>query len=234
MPRGPLHARRAGPERRRADRPKAGDQRPCPFCRVAVMVFDERYPLDGAGAPAWACEDPQCGYRTPVRPDAFARPVPSKSLVRSAKELQAAARRTAMKGRTRKIQSRMTINRTAELIDKSKREDDRSRRQPLASGDSPLWIDTDSTGKIIGWSADGAALTGYSDRSLGGRLLPVMFVEDRPTSRQFEHAMIGIPVERIARFRPRERRAVPVVYRIALSPRSTDRDPVLRWTFERV
>lgn len=55
------------PERRRGNRPKTGDVRACPRCRLGEIEFNERYRVDGQTIPAWLCDNAQCGYRELVR-----------------------------------------------------------------------------------------------------------------------------------------------------------------------
>lgn len=97
-----------------------------------------------------------------------------------------------------------------------------------------LWIDTDHQGRILEASAAAlSALLGYSARTVQGRLLPIMLLDNRPNDTHFHHVMLGHPVDREGTIRPREQRGVRVCYRIVLAPNSTDRAPVLRWTFHR-
>src|SRR5689334_6612637 len=49
-------------ERRAPSRPRAGDRQPCPFCRAALMQFQER-DADNDMRAGWYCVEPTCGYR---------------------------------------------------------------------------------------------------------------------------------------------------------------------------
>lgn len=83
------------PERRRGDRPKTGDVRACPRCRVGEIEFNERYRVDGQTIPAWLCDNAQCGYRELVR-------VPTTAAAKSrrrARAIRADAQRLAMRVR---------------------------------------------------------------------------------------------------------------------------------------
>jgi hypothetical protein len=74
------------------------------------MVFQEQYSPHG---PAWVCQNPDCGYRQ------FLRPLPSAAeLIRASKEIQADARRTAMKSRAKAQQATRRIARTNKVIQK--------------------------------------------------------------------------------------------------------------------
>ena len=100
---------------------------------------------------------------------------------------------------------------------------------------SDLWIDTDHQGRILDGSTEAlSTLLGYTTRSAPGRLLPIMLLDNRPNDTHFHHVMLGHPIDRDGTIRPREQRGVRVCYRIALAPDSTDRRPILRWTFERL
>jgi PAS domain-containing protein len=104
----------------------------------------------------------------------------------------------------------------------------------MSTTESPLWIDTDSEGRILQCSPAALELIGYTKRSAPRRLLPILFLDRRPTLTTLLHALLGRPVEREGTIRPRgEQRAVHVRYRIALAPESTRSRPVLRWTFQR-
>jgi PAS domain-containing protein len=94
-----------------------------------------------------------------------------------------------------------------------------------------FWIETTALGDIVAWSDSGPASLGYSARTLGGRSLIVMFVQNRPQPSMLAPALMGHPIEREGRLRPKDRRAVDVVYRIERVDDSRDGQPVLRWTF---
>lgn len=107
----------------------------------------------------------------------------------------------------------------------------RTHANPSASD---LWIDTDQEGRILEASAEAlSTLLGYGARNAQGHLLPIMLLDHRPNDTHFHQVMLGHPVEREGLIRPRDQRGVRVGYRIALAPDSTDRRPILRWTFQR-
>jgi hypothetical protein len=95
----------------------------------------------------------------------------------------------------------------------------------------PFWIDTTLDGEIVGWSENGPPALGFSSRHLAGRSLITMFICDRPSPSTLDHVVLGHPVERSGQFRPKDRRAVPITYRIERVSDSRDGQPVLRWTF---
>lgn len=97
-----------------------------------------------------------------------------------------------------------------------------------------LCFDTDQFGAIIAWTEEALRLIRYEAKGAAGRSLALFFGYDRPGTDQFEHVLRGHPIERDGVIRPRERRPVPVRYRIELAPDSTDRFPILRWTFGRL
>lgn len=72
------------------------------------MVLQEQYSPNG---PAWVCQNPDCGYRQ------FLRPLPpADELIRAPKEVQADARRTAMKARAKAELASRHITRTDERL----------------------------------------------------------------------------------------------------------------------
>jgi PAS domain-containing protein len=194
------------------------------------MRFDERHPFERQNAPAWVCTNPACGYRTMVRKRdslSAAPPSPSvaraRSLTREVKSVRARARREAMKSRAHVDRAHRIIQKATEFLDATKQTSIRD-----------VWIDTDPTGIVIQSSREAVFLTGYSSRFLRGRLLPILFVDDRPRPAEFRLVALGHPIERAGWMRPKERRAIHVAYRIALAPDSTDRSPIFRWTFQRI
>jgi len=216
---------RSGSERRGANRPTDGDVRPCPFCRAGAMTFFERSAVDGQDGPLWICTSPQCGYRTAVRESSelilAERETNARVRAHGRKQqsdLQARARRAAMKSRAR-------IARAERLIDKASK--------ALEPCGQEIWIETDGEGRVTGSSPAAVLFTGYSPRSLQGRELPIMFIKERPGPTQLRHVMLGHPVERDSWIRPRERRAVHVRYRIELI-QADGSNPTLRWTLERL
>jgi hypothetical protein len=85
------------------------------------MVFKERHRFGADLAPAWVCQNPGCGYRNVVR-----LPTPvvesSAALVRSAKAVEAKARRTAMQARAHVARTKRRMDSQEVLSrDKSKK-----------------------------------------------------------------------------------------------------------------
>lgn len=97
-----------------------------------------------------------------------------------------------------------------------------------------LWFETEHDGAIIDWSPEALSLLGYRAKAAPGRLLPVLFIEDRPNAEHLTRVMLGHPVDRVGTIRPRERRGVRVQYRIELAADSTKERPILRWSFQRI
>jgi hypothetical protein len=62
--------------------------------------------------------------------------------------------------------------------------------------------------------------------------LIVMFAQDRPLPWMLEGVVMGHTIDREGQLRPKDRKAVKVVYRIERVD-SRDGQPVLRWTFVR-
>jgi hypothetical protein len=156
----------------------------------------------------------------------------ARSLTREVKTVRARARREAMKSRAHVDRAHRIIQKATEFLDAQKATEflDAARQRSIRD----VWIDTDPTGIVIESSRDAVFLTGYSSRFLRGRLLPILFVDDRPRPAEFRLVALGHPIERAGWMRPKERRAIHVAYRIALAPDSTDRSPIFRWTFQRI
>lgn len=115
-----------------------------------------------------------------------------------------------------------------------------ARRATLKSAATPppteistTWVETDQEGRILRCAPAASNLLGYSERAATGRLLPILFLDNRPTDAHFQRVMLGHPVDRVGLFRPREQRSIRVVYRIELAPHSRDDYPILRWTLAR-
>ncbi len=100
--RRPSHVRQQ--DRRTSGRPRAGEARPCPYCRAGSLVFTETYRWAGHVGPAWACENPECEYRQFVR----ALPAPVE-IIKFSKAVQAGARRAAMKARAQTDRAKQQI-----------------------------------------------------------------------------------------------------------------------------
>ena len=97
------------------------------------------------------------------------------------------------------------------------------------SAELDTWIDTDIDGRIVNWADEAPALVGYKNPA--GQLLPMFITQNRPSVDQLTYALRGHVVEREAVMFPRNRRSIVVRYRIELSSESSDRRPILRWTF---
>ena len=95
---------------------------------------------------------------------------------------------------------------------------------------SPVWIDTDFAGFIIGWHPAGPALVGYSAQHMKQRDLALVFIADRPQRDVLKRAM-QMPVDFDAVIRPRDHRGVRVRCRIEPSPVGSASFSSLRWTF---
>lgn len=81
-------------DRRGRYRPSNGDRKVCPCCAHHSLEFSDRYRLAGpdgvvASTPAWACDQPGCGYGEPVRGESAARHEQrvSRSIARAALRL---------------------------------------------------------------------------------------------------------------------------------------------------
>ena len=97
-----------------------------------------------------------------------------------------------------------------------------------------LWIDTDQNGLILDWSPEALTLVGYAAKSARFRVLALSLLGDRPPPGRLARVLLGHPFEHEGAIRPRDRRAIAIRYRIAVAPHSSDAQPVLRWTFERI
>jgi PAS domain-containing protein len=97
---------------------------------------------------------------------------------------------------------------------------------------SDIWITTDAAGFVLDCSDAAVELTGYSVRGARGRELPNMFVQDRPRLAELLTAAQGEVVDRVATFRPNDRKAIPVRFRLTRDEGPPGAPIVLRWTFE--
>jgi hypothetical protein len=103
----------------------------------------------------------------------------------------------------------------------------------MSTPSAVLWIETDHNGVIVGWAADILRLTGYSARSMYGRLLNIMFMEDSPAGGECGRDMTVDPDERQGLIRSRDDRATRVRYRSEPAPHSSDMSRIItRWTFD--
>lgn len=98
-------------ERRRVGRPRNGDLRPCEKCG-GVLEFNERYRAEGHVVPAWICDNASCRSRELVRLEAMAVDA-LRRLIRESSQVQASAKRTMLKARSRDQTSRKRVARSA-------------------------------------------------------------------------------------------------------------------------
>jgi len=99
-----------------------------------------------------------------------------------------------------------------------------------AVGDD-VWIVTDAAGFVQDCSPAAVRLVGYTARGARGRELPNMFVSHRPRLNELLSAAQGITIERHAAFRPNDRKALPVHFRVERGEVLPDGQITLRWTF---
>jgi PAS domain-containing protein len=95
-----------------------------------------------------------------------------------------------------------------------------------------IWITTDAAGFVLGCSPAALEMLGYSARGARGRELSNMFIRERPRLTELLHAAQGGTVEREADFRPNDRKAVRVRFRITLAERLPGGAVTLLWTFD--
>jgi hypothetical protein len=103
--------------------------------------------------------------------------------------------------------------------------------QPIDSIADDVWILTDAAGFVQTCSPAAVALVGYSARGARGRELPNMFVGQRPRLSELLSAAQGTTIERDATFRPNDRKALRVHFRVERADPSPDGQILLRWTF---
>ena len=94
-----------------------------------------------------------------------------------------------------------------------------------------IWITTDAAGFVLGCSPAALQMLGYSARGARGRQLPNMFIRERPRLAELLQACQGEPVEREAVFRPNDRKAIPVRFRVTHGERMPGGGATLLWTF---
>lgn len=98
--------------------------------------------------------------------------------------------------------------------------------------DEDIWIITDAAGFVMGCSAAAVRMLGYSARGARGRELPNMFIRERPRLAELLQAAQGAVIEREADFRPNDRKAIRVRFRISLGERLPGGKMTLLWTFD--
>jgi hypothetical protein len=93
-------------------------------------------------------------------------------------------------------------------------------------------ITTDAAGFVISCTPAALEMLGYSARGARARELPNMFIGNRPRLSELLAAAHGRPFEREARFRPNDRKALSVRFRVEPAESLPDGAVALRWTFE--
>jgi PAS domain-containing protein len=94
-----------------------------------------------------------------------------------------------------------------------------------------VWVTTDAAGFIIDCSPTAVRMLGYSARGARGRELPNLFIRERPTLAELLRAARGEALEREGMFRPNERKAFAVRFRVSRDATPSDA-VVLLWTFD--
>jgi hypothetical protein len=92
-------------------------------------------------------------------------------------------------------------------------------------------IVTDAAGFVLDCSAAAVDLIGYSTRGARRRELPNMFVRERPQLIELLRAAQGEVIERSAHFRPNDRKAIPVRFRLSRGAPGPNGEVLLEWTF---
>jgi PAS domain-containing protein len=95
-----------------------------------------------------------------------------------------------------------------------------------------IWITTDAAGFVMGCSPAALQMLGYTARGARGRELPNMFIRERPRLAELLQAAQGQVIEREADFRPNDRKAIRVRFRLALGERLSGGAATLLWTFD--
>jgi PAS domain-containing protein len=95
-----------------------------------------------------------------------------------------------------------------------------------------VWIITDAAGFVLSCSAAALELLGYSARGARGRQLPNMFVGNRPRLSELLFVAQGGEIERAAQFRPNDRKAIPVRFRVTAAECQPGAPVELTWTFD--
>lgn len=95
-----------------------------------------------------------------------------------------------------------------------------------------IWVITDAAGFVHACSPEGLQMLGYSARGAKRRALPNMFVRERPQLSELLRAAQGEVIERYAHFRPNDRKAVRVRFRLTAAERLPDGGVLLLWRFQ--
>ncbi len=95
-------------ERRRPGRPRNGDLKVCSNCG-ALLEFNERYRSEGHVVPAWICDNASCKRQEVVRVEGSGRIEELRHHLRTSVDVQAHARRTMLKSRSRDESSRKRV-----------------------------------------------------------------------------------------------------------------------------
>jgi len=74
-----------------------------------MLEFNERYRFEGHTVPSWVCDNPSCRLREIVRADGMNPVAASRQLLRNSVEVQARAKRTMLKARSREHNSRKRV-----------------------------------------------------------------------------------------------------------------------------
>ena len=93
-------------------------------------------------------------------------------------------------------------------------------------------IRTDEAGRILACTPGALDLLGYSWRGVRGRELANMFITQRPRLGDLLEAARGGVIDREAQFRPNDRKAMHVRYRVTAGETDPDGHQTLLWTFQ--
>ncbi|MGH9311432.1 MAG: hypothetical protein ACRD1U_18785 [Vicinamibacterales bacterium] len=99
------------------------------------------------------------------------------------------------------------------------------------TNDEGILVRTDAVGFIVSCSSGAVKLLGYTVRGARGRELPNMFVSDRPRLSELLAVAQGLVIERAAEFRPNDRKAVRVWFRVSAAEDEGGQHGTLVWTF---
>jgi PAS domain-containing protein len=97
--------------------------------------------------------------------------------------------------------------------------------------DEGIFVRTDAVGVIVSCSSGAVKLLGYTARGARGRELPNMFVTDRPRLSELLAVAQGLIIDRVAEFRPNDRKAVRVRFRVSAGEDEGEQQGTLLWTF---
>ena len=92
-------------------------------------------------------------------------------------------------------------------------------------------IVTDAAGFVLDCSPAAVGLIGYSARGARRRELTNMFVRERPQLVELLRAAQGEVIERSAHFRPNDRKAIAVRFRLSRAAAGPNGEVLLEWTF---